>query len=159
MRRVSCLCSFLILIVLSSVLFSTCTHSENNTNTNSTEAKALQWIREKSTCIGASVDGETVQLTYSLHFKNSTDRDILICYPQAKFNYFELYGWMEYEKNFSGYGVEGENTFFIQAGEEKDIIIIFEGTYTGGAIKENLSLPTVAYLQKTCEQDDDLILE
>lgn len=121
-----------------------------NSQTDTAPSGALRWVREKSSCTDISIQNDRVVLTYSLHFENTTDDDCWVCYPQASFRRYELWGWMECG-NFSGYGENGENTFLIPANQAVDIIIIFEGKYLGGPVNENISLPSLVFMIKDSE--------
>lgn len=107
----------------------------------------LRWIREQSFCENITIQKDQVILTYSFRFENTTDEDLWVCYPQAKFSRFELRGWLEYD-HFSGYGENGENMFLVPANDEADIIVIFKGNYLGGSVNKELSLPAIVFIQK-----------
>ena len=113
---------------------------------------ALRWIREKSSCTDISIQNDRVVLAYSLHFENTTVDDYWVCYPQASFRRIELLGWMEYD-NFSGYGKTGESTFLVPANDAVDIVVSFEGNYLGGPVNDNISLPSIVFVQKRNKVD------
>ena len=107
----------------------------------------LRWIREQSFCKNITIQNDQAILTYSFHFENTTDKDLWVCYPQAKFTRFKLRGWLEYG-HFSGYGENGENMFLVPANDKADIIVIFMGNYLGGSVNNELTLPSIVFVQK-----------
>lgn len=125
-------------------------NSKSQTDTGSTGT--LRWVREKSLCTDISIQNDRVVLTYSLHFENTSDDDYWVCYPQASFRRIELLGWMEYGV-FPGYGKAGENTFLIPANDSVDVIVVFEGNYLGGKVNENISPPSIVFIQKRDSED------
>ena len=128
-------------------LFSGCLIFGSSHPSTEVSSGALRWVREQSFLVNSSVQDDRITLTYSFHFQNSTDDDLWVCYPQAKFNRLELLGWMEYD-HISGYGEYGEDTFLIPANDEADIIVVFEGKYLGGTVNQDLSVPSIVFMQK-----------
>jgi len=122
------------------------------TCTNTDGCETLHWVREESHFIDCSVEGDTVSVQYAFVFENHSNHVFSCNHLSAKFRRKDLWGWMKYQKFFTGICEDGSDGFTVGSGEKIEVILTFPGTYTGGAVNNNLSLPTkIVFLKRIIE--------
>jgi len=107
---------------------------------------------------GCTVLGETVQFRYAMTYHNSSQEyDITIDSITGNFKRRELSGWFgvppeDWEPEVSslyhinkeiltGYVDNEEGRITIPAGQNMEVVFVFEGTYLGGELPDHISVP------------------
>lgn len=105
------------------------------------EYRGLQWVRDESCFVDYSISEDTIQLRYSMCFYNTSGHDLVIYSAGAQFDERTLDGLME---NVGILDCNDGNSCFlalIPDGEMTNVIVVFEGKYLGGKIRENPAIP------------------
>lgn len=135
------ICIFIVAVFLN--LCGCFVHKENESN------NSLYWIKEDGRFIDYSIYGETIAFRYLVSFKNNSDHDLIITAPTVYFQKKDMQGWIDYHDSLESSFPNDEHNVLIKSGEKKDIILEFEGPYSGGVVNENISPPDkIIFIQK-----------
>lgn len=119
------------------VQFIVCKNYEANKNT------PLKWLPSESHFVDYEIVGKKIVFRYSISFQNNSDFDIGFDIS-AKFSRKETHGWLKRNETLSGHAdceKNGEGYILLHKNEKKNIVISFEGGYSGENVNTNLSFP------------------
>ena len=135
MKRVCCLLLVLVLMILCA----SCDFAPQ-------ESK-FYWIPEESFFVDYEItENKTVRFRYSIALVNDYDASVTAS-VSAKFKENETSGWLKETDFLMGRNEEGTWYYVpFEAGEKKNVIFVFEGSYAGGQVNENLSFPELLYM-------------
>lgn len=106
------------------------------------KSNTFYWEPEESHFVDYKItDENTVKFRYSIRFVNNSEEDTTTAVT-AIFNSKELEGWLDQGNGLTGCDENGEMLYTeIKAGEQADVVYVFEGKYLGGDVNQNLSFP------------------